>query len=708
MSIEPTGRAVPGATARPQTSRLAPAATDAVNESSAVPASLTRQFDELLGLHTGPGNSTRGLSIAGRPRAPAPGSRGPASKPSRRESPAEHLARLKASLQAYYADDQACGPGRRPEETRALAEPAFRDAGEAMALLEGLKGPLRAKAIAERLPGFVYQMRVSAAYQLACALPQGEALVRAISAGAQGGLTDQLMQPLLLKGIEHADQKHAQASLFLPVLKAAVERYGTAKGIEEPGALPCMYQAVNGLAEALHGQAHAAELRMTFTMLHLGSLEGSTEEFEFALAPFRQFTQERLAQLQNIRDLHEDVRVPLRAEERSWLVAHLDALRGDAEAACLAGCRMAAQALGGEASAVADALLQFADSFRMMMMSLEQLRDLPRLPAEVAARMPGSTRDGVSTERPEVLAAQCEAAAQSGAGARARGVAAQAAPSVRTTSSSSRTRKGQRKQAPARALTCAATPAERPVVHELARDRLHRFPPPPAMPAGRLDLVALGNKLKRDSCVLQMYNDKTDPLVVGQAMRDAVRSWFGEPAAWQRMRGQVDAESSGTAADEVLLERIDQRLAGIGEFMDRIDAHELDRVKTHARPEESHVELLRSAGHISSVSPLRLLPSATDPDQTRGTVFEAAIQPAETSGGKSPAPIFLHLHTHAPVTTEACRRLPLSQLAAAHFKSEAQRGHGATWERLHDAMGQIHRGRLQTAALLKELQRRMA
>ena len=708
MSIEQTGRAVRGATARPRTDSPLPTPTVASTGADAALAPMARQFDELLSLGASQGNAVRGQSIASRPRAAVPVSRGPAPEPSRREAPGEQLARLKASLLAYYEKDQASDARRHPEEARALAAPAFQHANEVLALLDSLKGPLRAKAVAERLPGFAYQMRVSAAYQLACALPQDEALVLAISAGAREGLPDQLMQPLLRKGIEHADRKNAEAQRYLPVLKAAVEKYGTAKGIEEPGALPCMHQAVTGLAEALCGQRRAAEMRMMFTMLHLGSLGAANDEFELALAPFKQLTEERLEQLQRVCDLHEDVRVPLRTEERKWLAAHIDALRGDAEAACLAGCRTAGAALDGEESAVADALLEFADSFRMMVASLEQLRDLPRLAAEVGARMPGTTRDGVSTERPEVLAEQRESAAQVSADAQARKDADKPAQGARGIGSSSRTKKGQRRQAPSRPTATPATSAETPVLHELAQERLRQFPLPATLPDGTLDLVALGAKLKRDTSVLRMFNDKTDPLVVGRAMRDAVRSWFGEPAAWQRTRRHVDAETSDPAARAALLVRIDQRLAGIGDLMERIDAQELDQVKTHARPEESHVELLRTTGHLASVSSLRLLRSGTDPDPTRGTVFEAAIQPAETASGERPAPIFLHLHTNVPTTIGACRKLPLGQFAAAHFKSAAQHGHGATWERLHGAMGQIHRGRLETPALLKDLLRRMA
>jgi len=245
-------------------------------------------------------------------------------------------------------------------------------------------------------------------------------------------------------------------------------------------------------------------------------------------------------------------------------------------------------------------------------------------------------------------------------------------------------------------------------VHELAHERLRQFPPPVAAAAGALDLVGLGARLKRDTSVLRMFNDRTDPLVVGTEMRRLVRSWFGEPASWQRMRRQVDGEASNPAARAALLAEIDQRLAGIDKLMEQIDTQELDQVKTHARPQEAHIELLRTAGQLASVSPLRLLASGDDADPAHGTVFEAAIQPAETSTGERPAPIYLHLHTHTSTTLEACRKLPLGQLAAAHFKSDAQRGHGAKWEQLYGAIGQIHRGRLETPALLKDLQRRMA
>jgi hypothetical protein len=246
------------------------------------------------------------------------------------------------------------------------------------------------------------------------------------------------------------------------------------------------------------------------------------------------------------------------------------------------------------------------------------------------------------------------------------------------------------------------------VVHELALERLRQFPAPVIEQDGALDLVAMGARLKRDTSVLRMFNDQTDPLVAGAAMRNAVRSWFGEPAAWERTRQQVAGAASDPAVQPALLARIDQRLADIDQLMERIAAQELDQVKAHARPEETHIQVLRAAGQLASVSPLRLLPSANDTDPARGTAFEAAIQPARTSNGELPAPIYLHIHTHAPTTVEACRKLPLAQLAAAHFKSDTQRGHGATWERLHGAMGQIHRGRLRRPALLKDLQRDMA
>jgi len=711
MSIEPTGRRIGGAPARPRDESPPFSATGTPGAGPSI-TSVTRQVDERLSLRADPGGSSRSQSVADRPRAALPsgqraGARASEPQPGR-EATGLRLQRLRASLTRYYEVDSRRDAPLDRHEVQAVAQRAFDDADELMHLLEGMKGQQRAQAYAEGLPVLAYQMRVYAAYQLACNPPRDEDLVLAIAEARAQGLPNHEMGALLDEGIAHADRKNAEAQRYLPVLRAAIEKFGTVKGLAEWGAPECLQRAVTGLAEALHGQLAATEMRMMFVMLRMDRMSEASHEFSLAVAPFGQLTAERLDQLSMICDLHEDARVPLRPEEKQWLAAHIDALRGDAEAACLEGCRLAANALDGRPSTVADTLLQFADSFRMMVASLEELRDLPRLPSEVAARIPGFTCDGVPTERPDVLAEQREAAAQASADALARKDAGKPAQAVRASTSSSRAKKGHRKQAPSRATAAPAAPAETPVVHELAHERLRQFPPPVAAAAGALDLVGLGARLKRDTSVLRMFTDRTDPLVVGAEMRRLVRSWFGEPASWQRMRRQVDGEASNPAARVALLAEIDQRLAGIDKLMEQIDTQELDQVKTHARPQEAHIELLRTAGQLASVSPLRLLPSGTDPDPAHGTVFEAAIQPVETSTGERPVPIYLHLHTNAPTTLEGCRKLPLGQLAAAHFKSDAQRGHGAKWEQLYGAIGQIHRGRLETPALLRDLQRRMA
>jgi hypothetical protein len=706
MSIDPTGRGARGPAVR--TGSTSPPSPKTPDTSPSV-AAMARQFDERLGLRSGAGASARQQSVSERPRVSlpaAPRAGTPAAGPSRRsEPPAEQLERLKTALVAYYEEDQAAPPGRTAESARVLAEPAFRQAEELLQLLDGLKGPLKAKAVADRVPGFAYQMRVSAAYQLACALPKNQALVSGIEQGMRLGLPLELLGPLLLEGIALADHKAAEAQRCLPPLRAAVEKYGTAKGAEEPGALTCLQQAVTGLAEALHGQLRAAEMRMTFTMLHLAGLGAADGEFAVAIAPFKQFTEERLADLGRICDLHEDARVPLRAEERQWLAAHIEALRGDAEAACLAGCRLAANAVEGEESAVAELLLEFADSFRTMLSSLEEMRDLPRLPAEVAERIAGETRHEVPTVRPDVVAEQREAEREAKAEVQAR---KEAAPGPKS-ASSSRTKKGQRKHAPPKAAAAPSAAAAKPISHELAQERLRTFPraavPPPGAP---LDLVALGTSIRRDTSVLRLLNERTDPIVVADALRSAVRRWFGEPHAWERTRRQVASDASDPAARAALLAEIDQRRQAIDALMARIATQELDQVKGHARPEESHVQLLYAAGELEVRPGLRVLPSEGDPDAAHGKVFELALQPKPTSGGELPPPIYLHLHTDKPVTAEACRKLPLSQLSAAHFKSAAQSGHGATWERLNNALGQVHRGHVKSPALLKDLLRRGA
>jgi len=220
MSFDPTCRATQGATARPRADSPPPPPAVGATPAAAAAEPLSRQFDQLLRLDSGVGRSSRSQSIADRPRATLPAS--PASVP-------ERLARLKGALVSYREKNAAAAPGRTAAQLRAIAEPAFRQANEALELLEGLKGPLRAKAVAEQLPAFVYQMRVSAAYQLAGAPPKDEALVLAINAVAHDGTPRELLLALLLKGIEHFDRRHEHAQRYKPILQAAIDKYGTPK-----------------------------------------------------------------------------------------------------------------------------------------------------------------------------------------------------------------------------------------------------------------------------------------------------------------------------------------------------------------------------------------------------------------------------------------------------------------------------------------------
>jgi len=712
MSIDPT-RGGRSPAARPRTEAPAASRGDAAAGPSG--ASTSRTFDERLGARA-PAPAARGRSSAARPRAPAPVARhagAPAAEPARAQTPEltrARVVRLNDALLAYNDRQRAAGQAGGPTASRAADEVAFRQADELVQLVDGLKGTLHTWVRAQNVPKSAYDMRLMIGSKLARSLPEDKTVHLAITEGHIQGLPEDMMQALLDDGFALEDRKSEEARRYLPVMRAGLERYGSPRGLGEHGALSRLRDAASGIAHALRAQLVAAETRVQYATYRLALLSPADGAFATALSPFRQLDLERMGELQEICDLHQDPRVPLRPAEKEWLAAHVEAVRGDAEAACLEGCRVAAAAVGGESNAVADTLLVFADSLRTMVATLEQMRDLPRLPTGVAQQIAGFTPLRRRTERPDVVAELEAAAAQAEAEAAARKAAAKAAAPAAGAASSSRTKKGQRRQAPARAAAAgAAAPAARPVTHQLAHERLRQFPRPiEPPPGGPLDFVALGTALGRDTAVLRLFNERTDPMVIADAQRRSVSHWFGDPAAWERMHRQVAADASDPAAQAALLDEIDQRRQAIGTLLARIGAQELDQVKGHARPEEAHVRLLFEAGQLEVSPTLRVLRSDGDPDEAHGKVFELALQPKPTSSGALPPPIFLHLHTDRVIDAEACRKLPLAQLAAAHFKSAAQRGHGATWERLNGALGEVHRGHLATPALLKNLLRRPA
>lgn len=631
---------------------------------------------------------------------------------SRNVSPAERLDELVKALSAYHRDDQQVSLIRQPALSRALAEPAFEQANEARGLLEKINGAQRREAEARRIPGFVLQMEIGAAYRLACTLPK---VASTVEAATVASLAHDLDIPAWLRmiddGIERLDRVSQEASSYQAVFKAAIRQYGTMSGIERPGAVDALNMAISGMAEALHQQHSAALGRTMLSALSISDRGGRDEELELVLAPFRAFSEENVSRVETLFDHHEDMRVPLRESEQREMSAHVDVLRGRIESVLLTGCKLAGEDTHPRTAALWPELLRFADSGRQMLSALENIRDLPRLPDAVAEQFHGVTRLNRPTRRPDVQAEKKEAAAQAAesrnTGRLSVGKESQASSSR---AKSKKTRGSRRASTHSQSRPPVNAVPELSPTLELAQERLSEFQRPIIPAEGMpLDLVATGQRLQRDTALLrQIDNPNTDPTSVAKHMRASVEGWFGGLHRWRTTRAQVARDASGSGHESTaLLAELDQRIASIETLLAQVDALELDRIKKFRAPKSEHVERLLSAKHVASVSKLRLLPSGPDPE--RSTVFEASIQPSPHSDGTVPPAIYLHLHTHEAMTTRECRALPPKAFAASHLKSAEQRAYGKNWEDLERSMGRdadVHRGAT-SDKLLKDVLRLM-
>jgi hypothetical protein len=634
-------------------------------------------------------------------------------QPPRNLSPAQQLDELVEALTQFHGENLQVSLALQPARARALAEPAFRHATEARELLGKINRGQRREAEARRIPGFVFQMKVGAAYNLVCTMPKDPPVAEhAILVGMLDHPdTDRLVRQMADDGVKHGDRVSQELVAYQTVFAEAIRRYGTSSGVEQPGAHDCLKMAIHSLAVALNLKHAAALRRMSLSATALIAHGSSEEEMNLVIAPFSRLDREEGQRLQTLLDLHQDARVPLREAEQQELADRADLLHGQIEGVLLAGCRLQGDESNPRSAMLWPALLRFADSGRLALSALEEIRNLPRLPADLAERFHDQTLEKVPTRRPEVLAEKTEAAQRMAASRDAARAAAQPAAGQRQQASSSRA-KGKKAQAARRGSNRAAAPvpasttAELPVTLELAHERLRSFPKPigPAEDAP-LDLVAIGERLRRDTALLRALDrPDTDPLMVGRQMRQAVANWFGSPARWSACREQVAKDSSAPEGEQAaLLNEIDQRIAQLEKLHARIETHELDRIKNVRTPKSAHIEHLLEAKQVASVSAIRLLPSGPDPK--RSTVFEARIQPSPRSDGTDPPAIYLHLHTHEPVEAGKCRSLQPKAFAASHLKSQEQHGYGRNWEELQRAMGsgiQVHRGQT-SEKLLKDL-----
>lgn len=131
-----------------------------------------------------------------------------------------------------------------------------------------------------------------------------------------------------------------------------------------------------------------------------------------------------------------------------------------------------------------------------------------------------------------------------------------------------------------------------------------------------------------------------------------------------------------------------------------IEVAELDHVKTYRLPKQAHVERMFREGHLASIDK----PQALEGEP--GTLFEVKLQPSALRNGATPAPIWLHIHTHAPVQAHQLAKLDDSLFAASHVKTNEERGRGRQWQNARAAEGyehvQIHRGKV-SPELCREL-----
>ncbi len=253
------------------------------------------------------------------------------------------------------------------------------------------------------------------------------------------------------------------------------------------------------------------------------------------------------------------------------------------------------------------------------------------------------------------------------------------------------------------------------VVLELAQERLKAFPAPKA---GGLrepgDVLALGAALRKDTATIgAAIEQHQDPLSLARQIRFTLDGWFGHPGQWKVRREQLaQTGAEGSTPVEGTLRALDERIEAIDALHRSVQAMGADLIKAFPYPGLKHVSHLLQQGGAADGGMLRIgaprkLRSHGDPDDRHGTLFEVKLDTGTFADGRPAPALYVHLHTKAPITAEACRTVEFEALDAFHVKTAGQRGKGPNWELLNDALHSVHRGPLDSA-VLKALQHRMA
>lgn len=213
------------------------------------------------------------------------------------------------------------------------------------------------------------------------------------------------------------------------------------------------------------------------------------------------------------------------------------------------------------------------------------------------------------------------------------------------------------------------------------------------------DVVSIARALGKDSSTLeQMRSPSFDPIEAAQYARNAVQSWLGDI---DNVRKALRRATAGASAAPARIEPLTDRLDALTVIHQHIAAVESDALKALACPKAKHLKRLLQLNQLERVSAPRRLESDGDVEN-KGTLFEMTIQPKPLASGEPARPLFVHLHTAELMDAATAGTVPFRRLTAAHVKTAAHRRLGAKWEQMANALGSVHRGKID-AALLGEL-----
>lgn len=216
------------------------------------------------------------------------------------------------------------------------------------------------------------------------------------------------------------------------------------------------------------------------------------------------------------------------------------------------------------------------------------------------------------------------------------------------------------------------------------------------------DVVAVAHALGKDASTLQQLRGPAfDPIESAQYARNAAQSWLGDLDNLRKAARRAATAPANASADPARLDQLTDRIEALTMVHQHIAAAEADALKALPCPKAKHLRRLLQLNELEHVGTPVRLPSAGDVDD-KGTLFEIAIRPKPLASGEAARPLFVHLHTAGLMTAAAARTVPFRKLTAAHVKTEAHRRLGARWEQMANALGSVHRGKID-AALLGEL-----